>query len=42
MSLQVAAASYIYIEEKKEKKKNSGGGKHNCTQTGKFTVVQVY
>jgi hypothetical protein len=44
MSLQLAAASYIYIHYalKKRKKNSGGGGKRSCTQTGMFTVIQVY
>jgi hypothetical protein len=43
MSLQLAAASYIYMHCAEKQKKNSGGGgKGNCTQAGKCTVLQVY
>jgi hypothetical protein len=42
MSLQSAAALYIYIHYALKKRNSGGGGKHNCTQTEKFTVVQVY
>jgi hypothetical protein len=40
MSLQLAAASYIYIHCTL-KKKSGGGGKGNSTQAGKCTAVQV-
>jgi hypothetical protein len=43
MSLQLAAAAYIYIHYAEKKIKDSGGGgKRNCTQAGKCAVVQVY
>jgi hypothetical protein len=42
MSLQLAAAFYVYINHAlKKKRKSSGGGKGNCTQAGKCAVVQV-
>jgi hypothetical protein len=41
MSLQLAAAAYIYIHYA-EKKNSGGGGKRNCTQAGKCTVLEVY
>ena len=40
MSLQRAAAAYIYIHYG-IKTKSGGGGKGSCTQAGKCTAVQV-
>ena len=40
MSLQLAAASYIYIHYD-IKEKSGGSGKGNCTQVGKCTAVQI-
>jgi hypothetical protein len=40
-----ASSSFVHLHtlRTEEKKKNSGGGgKRNCTQTGMFTVIQVY
>jgi hypothetical protein len=44
MSLQLAAALYMYINiyyALKKNRKIGGGGKGNCTQAGKCTAVQV-
>jgi hypothetical protein len=43
MSLQLAAASFIYIHYalKKTRKERGGGAKRSCTQAGKCTAVKV-
>jgi len=41
MSLQLAAASYVYINGGLKTKRNGNAGKGSCTQAGKFTAVQV-